>query len=793
MQRNRQFSRIELPPARRCWTGLVLGLLTASATSGAWSQTVSQSNASDTGLTEVVVTAQRRTEDLQNVPLSVQAIDEKELTEANIRDIRDIALKTPGVDLVSVQPGNAVLSVRGVYPIGGGPTTALYLDDVPITGAISGGYANSPEPLIADTARVEVLKGPQGTLYGDSALGGALKYVTNLPDASAFSGHANVEASTTDDAAGSRAANATFNVPLVSNTLALRMSGSYRDDGGYLDNVSPYTHQITGVNVNEFTAQAARIALAFTPNDTLSIIPALTYQGYHTADRPYASVPGSELLPGSGPQPPFWMTTGLQPYQMEIASSEPSSDYFYLGDITVQKKFATAVLTSISSYYKRSDDVTTDPTAFIDGVITGSAPVVVNAFYPIPTNSYFDGNEDDLTEELRLASNDTQSRFQWTVGAFARRQHFYSTQNIISHGLTANLASEVGPGTTLADYLPGALPNDTIYANQQASYVNNIAAFGELGYNLTDALKITAGVRVYQLSQKSTTAADGWLAGGPSTSDLGTQTFRGNTPRFVADYKVTSDNLVYASASKGFRQGELNSPVPVPLCSADLAKFGLTQVPLGVKPDSLWNYEVGSKNEFFGGRLRVNGAVYQMDWTDVQLQVSLPHCQYGFNENAGDARVRGGELSVDAQIVESVTVGLAYNHTDAVITSIFPNALYQVGDELPFAPKYMATGYAEYSHTFPRGVRGYIRADYMKRGDGVRDASVNSDLPWYIEHGWDEAGASVGAEWASWNVRLFVRNAFNKSADVDYINYWGQWRDAPQRPRTIGLNVGTKF
>jgi iron complex outermembrane receptor protein len=789
VQYDKQLRILGLQSTRKLLKRLPLALLVTLVSPTVWSQTVSNA----TELTEVVVTAQRKTENLQDVPVSVQAIGEQELTQANIRDIRDIALKTPGVDLVSAQPGNAIFSIRGIYPIGGNPTTALYLDDVPITGGISGGYANSPEPFIADTTRVEILKGPQGTLYGDSSLGGAIKYVTNLPNASAFSGHWNVEGSTTEDAAGSSAANATLNVPLVSNTLALRASVGYREDGGYLDNVSPYTHQVDGTNVNGFSAEAGRISLAFTPNDTLSIIPALTYQGYHTDDRPYASVPGSELLRGSGPQPPFWMTTGLGPYQMEIASSEPSSDYFYLGSITVQKSFAAAVLTSISSYYKRSDDVTTDPTAFIDGIVTGSAPAVVNAFYPIPTNSYSIDNENDLTQEIRLASNNAKSPFEWTLGVFARRQHFYSTQYLISHGLTANLEQEVGPGTTLANYFPGSLPNDFIFIDHQSSYINNLASFGELGYKLTDALKLTAGVRVYQISQKQMQFSDGWLAGGPSRSILSTETFRGNNPRFVADYKITPDDLVYVSATKGFRQGELNSPVPVPLCSADLATYGLTQVPLGVKPDSLWNYEAGSKNEFFGGRLRVNGALYQMNWTDIQLNVGLPHCQYSFNENAGDARVRGGELAVDAQIVENVTIGLGYNHTDGVLTSVVPNALYRVGDELPFAPKYMATGYVEYSHTFPGAVRGYIRADYMKRGDGVRDASVNSDLPWYVERGWDELDGSVGAEWNDWNARLFVRNALNTDASVDYINYWGQWRNAPQRPRTIGLNIGMRF
>jgi outer membrane receptor protein involved in Fe transport len=753
---------------------------------------------SATTLQEVVVTAQRRAENLQEVPLSVQAIDEKTLTQTGTRDFHDLALMMPGVDVTSIQPGNAVITIRGVAPIGavengGTPTTAVYLDGVPITGTISGGYANSPEPQINDTARVEVLKGPQGTLYGDSAMGGAIKFLSNQPDATGFSGHANIEAATTEDAAGSSAANATVNVPLISNILALRTSASYRDDGGYIDNVSPYTRQVDGENVNVYKSGATRIALGFTPDDTLTITPAFLYQGYHSTTRPYSSLPisGPPAAVGAGPQPPFWMTSFLQPYQAMVPQPEPTTDTFYLGTTNIEKHFAGVTLTSITGFFKRKDDVYTDNTAFTLGALNGTP--VYPAVSTLPTDRFVIENDAQLTEEVRLASNNTTAPFQWTLGVYFNHQAFYGTQTLNAPGLTENLVKEFGAGASMQTFFPSALPNDQLFVTYTDNTQRQIATFGEASYKITDAVKVTAGARVFRLTEQEYGNFNGYFNGGSSELGPLEQTFSGVDPRFVVDYQITTENMLYASAAKGFRPGVLNGPVPQSLCGEDLAKLGYSKAPAAANPDSLWNYEIGSKNEWLEGRLRVNAAAYEMIWSNIQLSLLLPSCQFSFEANAGTGRIRGGEISVDAELMKGLTVGGSYNYINAVLTEVEPDVEFRVGDELPFAPKYMATAYAQYSQQFTDTVRGIARIDYMRRGDGVRDASINSYLPWYIYSGWDNVNASVGADWGQYEARLFVRNAFNKDWILDEINYWGQWRDARARPRTIGLNLGMKF
>jgi iron complex outermembrane recepter protein len=737
-------------------------------------------------LEEVVVTAQKRAENLQDVPISVQVLDEKELTQAGIRDFHDIALRTPGLDVQGAIPGGSVLTIRGVAPIGGIPTTGLYVDDVPITGVI-GTYGASPEPRINDTASVEVLKGPQGTLYGDSAMGGALKFTNNRPDATAFSAHADVEGATTHDAAASYGTSGTLNVPLIDDAFAVRTSISYHRDGGYLDNFSPITRELTGEDVNSYDTLAARVALKIAPSDQLTIIPSFLYQRVASADEPY-SMPN---IPPPGPSPSYLSTAYLTAFQKQTYQPEPSVDRIGLSTVTIEAHLGGVDLTSISGYFDRSMYELTDATGYVQGALQGSP--LYQPFSNILTTSYSTQETKATTQELRLASHDPSAALKWTAGLFFSHDNYSYYQPVIAQGLTRNLVAEFGPGTTLQTLVPSALPNDDVFIGDLVNVNQQFAAFGEASYELAEKWQLTLGGRAFTLRQSLERSGAGFFAGGATTNDPPATRFNGFNPRGIVDYKVTTDNMLYASASEGFRPGIVNGEIPISRCTADLAALGRTSIPDGARPDSLWNYEIGSKNDFLEHRLRVNGSAFQMNWSDVQLAVDLPTCGFSFSDNVGDARIRGGELQIDAEVIHGLTVGADATFLDAVITSASADVAYHAGDKLPDTPRHWYTAYLDWSVNLPHSVRGFARADYQWRGDSVRNPSSLSALPNTEYTAWNVTNLNLGAEWSHWQVRLFVNNVFNQSPTIDFFETWGQWRTSTLRPRTVGVNLATSL
>ncbi|HEY6619626.1 MAG TPA: TonB-dependent receptor [Steroidobacteraceae bacterium] len=753
----------------------------------AWPQSVATPASPNAELAEVVVTAQRRTENLQDVPLSVQAFDQTALTQGGIKNLTDLVQRTPGVDITGNVPGNAVITIRGVAPIGGLPTTAMYIDDVPVTGIINSSYTGSPNPLINDTASVEVLKGPQGTLYGDSAMGGAVKFISNRPDANAFSGHANIEGDSTENASGSYEASGTLNAPLIAGKLALRSSFAYRRDGGYIDNVSPFTGDVTGTNVNVYKTVAARVALGITPDDSLSIVPALLYQRGQGDDRSYTT----SSIPGPGPAPSYFNTAGLSAFEKMTYQPEPSTDRMSLATLTIEKHFGGADLTAVSGYFDRVNYEVTDATPYVLGALQGSP--LYAPFANLLTTSYTTNTTQTFSQEVRLASHDSTAAFKWTAGVFFSDQRFNFYQPVVSAGLTSNLSALFGPGTTLATLVPGALPNDDVFLGNTTTETHQYAIFGEVSYQLTQTLKLTLGARAFALRQSEDRNADGFFNGGPTSDHPPSSSFHGVDPRIIVDYKVTSDNLLYASASEGFRPGIVNSSIPLTRCAADLAALGRTSVPSGAQPDSLWSYEIGSKNDFFSDHLRINAAAFQMNWKKIQLSVSLPTCGFGFEDNVGGARIRGTEISIDQQLAKGLTVGADATYIDAVITSAIPDVTFRAGDQLPDTPKQWVTAYTEWQGVYAGNVHGFVRADYQWRGDSVRDASSQSSLANYRYNGWSVANVNLGANWDKFELRLFVDNVFNKDPPIDFTNSWGQWRISTLRPRTVGLNLGINF
>jgi iron complex outermembrane recepter protein len=562
---------------------------------------------------------------------------------------------------------------------------------------------------------------------------------------------------------------------------------SYRADGGYINDVSPITRLITYPDSNQYTAVAGKIAFAYTPNDSLTIIPAVTYQHDFDADEPYSTPP----VPIQGTHPSQLTTSFLSPFQNETYEREPSDDRMTLATLTIEKHFSAVDITSVTGYLKRQFFELTDVTPYVLGAFQGSN--LYTAFSNLLTPSYAYDSTKSLTQEIRVSSRDRASALKWTGGLFYSSQSFRFYQPVVTPGLTQNLVAEYGPGTTLQTLEPSALPNDTVFLGDTTSTIEEYAAFGEASYNLTDALQLTLGARAFQLREGLLRSAEGFFNGGFSSDHPPDVNFNGVDPRLILDYKISRDNLIYVSAAEGFRPGLVNVSIPLDVCKSDLAALHLTAPPPGAKPDSLWNFELGSKNTLLDGRLRVNSAVYQENWKDIQLAVQLPTCGFSFNANVGQARIRGGELAIDAEPILGLTIGASATYLNAVITEAVPDVVYRTGDELPNTPRQWYTAYTEYEHAITPTVQGFVRADYQRRGDAVRDPSAQSYYSNYVYHGWDVANINFGATQGPWTARLFVNNIFNRDPPIDYTIIWSAWRTSTLRPRTLGLNIGRSF
>jgi outer membrane receptor protein involved in Fe transport len=551
--------------------------------------------------------------------------------------------------------------------------------------------------------------------------------------------------------------------------------------------VSPISREITGANVNAYKTVGAKLSVKITPDDSFTIIPAFLYQRGIGDDEPYLT----SNIPGPGPQPSQYSTAYLTRFQQQTSQPEPSEDRMGLATLTMEKRFATTDLTMISGYFDRSNYLLTDATAFVVGALEGSplGPVVA----PLLSTSEARNTTRQLSQEIRLASHDPSGVFKWTGGLFYTDTKFNFYQPVTIGGLTNALAAAFGPGTTLQTLVPSARPDDIVFLGNTTNTNREYAAFGEASYDVTSTLSITAGARAFELRQSLDRNAEGFFNGGPTSDHPATNRFDGLDPRFIVGYKIRTDSLLYVSASKGYRPGLVNNSVPVSRCAADLAALGRTGVPSGAAPDSLWNYEFGTKNKFLAGRLRINAAAFQMVWADIQLSVALPTCGFSFEDNVGKARIRGAELEMDAQVANGVTVGLSGAYLDARITEAKAGVTYKAGDALPNTPKQFYTAYVQYEREFGTSVRGFVRADYQHRGDAVRESSALSAQADYVYKGWDVTNLNVGTEWQAWDVRLFVNNLFNQDPDIDFRSSWGQWRVATLRPRTLGLSVEARF
>ncbi len=764
------------------------------------------------GLEEVIVTAQKRAESLQDVPISIQAIGTQKLEELHVSDFDDYAKYLPSLSYTTGGPGFARVYFRGVAAgdngnhSGSQPSVGIYLDEQPIT-TIQG----SLDLHMYDIARVEGLAGPQGTLYGASSQAGTVRTITNKPDPSGFAAGYDLEGSVLEGSGG-YVAEGFVNIP-VSERTAVRLVGWATKTPGYIDNVPgtitfPTASAVAGRPItannaayvkdhyNDTETYGARAALRIDLNDNWTVTP---------------QVMGQKQKNGGG----FSYDPSLGDLKISRYRSEKFDDKWGQAALTVEGKIANLDLVYAASYLKRDttgDSDYSDYTYFYDvvyGSYLNSDTDVVNA------SQYFlsDDRYQRWSQELRV-STDPARRLRVVGGVFAQRQQHRIQQNYKVDALDPNLAVTGWP--------------DTIWLTQQVRVDRDLAVFGELTYDITEKLSLLGGFRWYDSDNTlqgyygysenfsgsgnsgetlcSFQAGDarfdrsGWIpfAGAPCRNLNKGVKEDGVSPKATLTYKFDSDRLVYATYSEGFRPGGANR-------RGTFAPY---------KSDTLFNYEVGWKTSWLDNRIRFNGALFYQDWDDFQFSFLGSN---GLTNivNAGGARIKGVEADLSWAATDRLRIDGSVTFLDSKLTKDFCENLDSTGlplppgqcdalsfapkgTELPIAPQFKGNLIARYSFplaSFEANLQGAFSYESKRRSALLPADELELGGP---NRAYGLADFSFGLGKDSYLFELFVDNAFDKRADITrFAQCDEQICTHPyiitNQPRTYGLKFSQKF
>jgi iron complex outermembrane receptor protein len=757
-----------------------LAVLSADVFSAAQAQQANSSDdagtqAADDGagqIERVEVTATRTgAVDVQQVPAAITVLKPESLSRYGQGNLGDIARLVPAMTVQEQAPGvNNItmrgLAVRGIVPseVQDASLVAVYIDEMPVTLKSS-----NPDLKVLDLERIEVLQGPQGTLFGAGAMAGAVRQITQKPDLTDLFGSVEAVGSRTSGYGGNNHnLRGMVNLPLKEDVLGLRLTAYTGNDSGYIRN------QLTGETTNKVSTNQGRAALRLRATPDLLID---------------ASVTASNIKAGVNDA-----YAGLAPYTTIALLPETSNDKLQLYNLTVNYDLGQAQLVSSTSYLHRD-------TLYVTSAQYPATAYIFGGELPLMQSAYTIGNAiTDFAQEFRLQSKQG-GPLKWTAGAFFEKGRRNTRQDQPTTGFDARFADThdfPGYDSQVNDQ---AFSADDYFSGTQNAKSRQVALFAEATYTVWDKLDLTAGLRLFRGTQdfdlkftglfgNLVTASPANPTGQPEVSSS-SATSQGANPRFAAAYRLDPDHTLYTAVGKGFRYGGNNQPVPYAFCGV--------QAPATFGPDSLWNYEAGSKNTLLDRRMTVNASVYLIDWKDVQVFNKLP-CTYYFTQNAGKLRSEGLELETAFKLTRRASVGLSasYNHAyarETVVTGIAAQNI-PAGSRAPYSPRVAATATASYSIPLAGTDEVAISASYAYRGEAYTNFAP-------AQGGYEEIpssntlNASISYKTRGYEVGLFGTNLTNGAniSDVTANTIAIQPGDTLYmvRPRTVGLRVTARF
>ena len=738
-------------------------------------------------LEEIIVTAQKRSENIMTVPISITAVSQATLQEQDVKDITDFSRIAPGVSLIpdgqattnsAPSTGDRTVVIRGIAATAGSATTGVYLDDTPIEGREAG----TVFPEIFDLERIEVLRGPQGTLFGAGSEGGTVRFITPTPSLTQYNVYGHSEASFTQSGQPSFEVGVAAGGPVVDETVGVRASLWTRYDGGYIDRYNFFTNALTAQNTNSIQSYVGHVSVLAKATDSLTITPSIYFQRIDRAD--------SDV---------WWSTKGVDQSYYNIP--QPTTEQLYLPSISVDYAFDSFSVKSISSYYSRRQT----------GVNEFFHSSKQDLFYAAVPNYYLSDQvqrtQDNFTQELRLTSA-ADRRLTWVAGVYftSNREGYHE----IEFEPLANALWLAVTGYDILDFFGvPQIDGDISYRDNRVVTEQELAEFGDATLKVTDHFKVTAGVRGSHTRFSFNETSDGPFGVGANLLPLTTNGGSSEhpvTPKFGASYDLT-DGLIYATVAKGYRIGGANQLLPN-ICQAQLNSLGIHGAAPPYTSDSVWSYELGLKNRFDDGKLLFTASAFWIDWSRIQGIIPLNTCAYSFTGNFGTARSRGFDAQVLYAPVTGWELSASVALTDAQYTQTVPvpndptQLLVRDGDPLLFTPKWQGIAGVQYSWPF-QGLTGYARTDATYSGNYVRTYSegVNGYLA-SIRDGQaiTEVKLRAGVKNRTWDAAIYVKNLTDNRTPLaeDAGTLPGTYgftaiRSSSLPPRTIGLAVSYHY
>ena len=725
---------------------------------------------------EIVVTALKRDTRLQDTPIAISAVGGDSLQRGGTTSFADLTRNAPSLRVVDGGPGNRRVILRGVTAAGE-PTVGVYYDESPVSGSVgttSDAAGSTPDFRLFDVQRAEVLRGPQGTLYGSGSMGGTVRIIYEKPKTDRIEGAAGMTLSAVQSGAPGASVDAMLNLPIVSDVLALRVVGNYNQFAGYVDN-SYYGTK----NINNGNSYGGRALVRFTPSSALTVDLAAYYEKVATNS-------------------PRWIAETKQRYVTNGRSESGNYDENRIFSGTLNYDFGPVALTAVTTYFHRDRIVDGD----VSDTFNGRANAAGCARYhlgnvngtcsPTELATYLDETNRILfsslyqpqwvknwSNELRLISTG-KGPFNWTVGVYSedRKTEVRSTL----------LAADPRTGKLLPFVAANIFYDRTINDRLKQK-----AAFVEASYKFFDKLTLTAGTRYYNYDK----TVGGRVDQGQEhyvSKVTPYQEARSKEDGFVfkfnASYEFNSDYMIYAQASQGFRPGGVNQVIGLP---AALAAY---------TSDSLWNYEVGLKTHPMSG-VYFNLTGYRIDWSNLQVsaRTSGTGSVFGLIANAGAARIDGFEAELTATPVAGLSLSGNLGYTNARLSedqiSSVVTATGRKGDRLAYVPRWNASGSAEYTWGLTGDLDGLFRVDAAYVGSSYSTLSP-ADVYRRRVDAYTLVNARIGVQASDggWNAFLFVNNVFNVAAinsQGSSSNTGGFTTVFSSPPRTFGLSLLKRF
>jgi outer membrane receptor protein involved in Fe transport len=724
-------------------------------------------SAAETGndtLEAVIVTAERRSESIQDVPISVTAISGEALEKFSDVNFADYAHAIPNLSFgtgsdFGITNGRTI-TIRGITGgryRNGQATTSFYIDDTPVPIAL--------DPRVLDVERIEVLRGPQGTLFGSSAMGGTVRVITKPAEAQSVSGFVDAQAFDINHGGVGDDVSGTVNLPLIPNELGAKFSAYSTYKPGYFSReygvvttpgfaLPPGQTQGVDSHIASDTEYGGILTLHYTPSALpgLDVTPMVIYQDARGNGFPLADYSPDNLVQ-------------VRPLNIE----ESDQDEWVFSSLTARYKMDVGSIIASSAWFHRhtvdvEDNTEVSATYWGPTYATGQLPA---EYLASPAPSYL--NIGTVTQEIRFESS-FSFPVQIVAGLYYNHGKSHTGQDI---------TEPVLPGQPLYTYYP--------YIQDVPLSNNEAAEFGDVTYTV-GGLELSAGIRGSTLEYKKHNYWYGWINEG-LTDAYSSHEEHSVTPRYTAKYQFTPEYMVYASAAKGFRQGGANS-IP-DQCGASAGSY---------KSDSLWSYEVGSKDTLLDGRMNLRMAAYRIDWNNIQQSILLP-CTYSVTENAGTATSTGAELEADLAPLHGLNVSLSLGYDNAKITSVPAGATgFVVGQALNGVPKTTASVLADYSVPTSFG-SAFVRPQYSFTGRSISYSVIPVQDGGRPRDSYSMVDMHVGGITGPWEASLFAKNLFDVRANlgdeqsevIELQSPTVRPRYLIAQPRTVGIEVKYRF